>query len=196
MNILVATGNAGKLRELRQLLEPQGHQILGLGDLAITEEPLEDGATFRENALKKADFFAERSGIVTIADDSGLCVDALDGAPGVFSARYAGPDADDAANNEKLLRELADESHRAAHFVCVAVCAKPGGDTVDSRGECSGEIVAAPQGDGGFGYDPLFYVAEYDATFAQLPPDVKNRISHRGKAIRGLVHQLADFLVP
>lgn len=194
MKILIATGNRGKLRELRQILEPLGFEVASLADIPPLESPEETGATFSENARLKALFYAQNSGMPAIADDSGLCVDALNGAPGVRSARFAGVGATDRANNEKLLATLGDEADRHARFVCVSVCAKPSGECVEARGECEGEILVAPRGESGFGYDPLFFHAALNSTFAELAPDEKNRISHRGLSLRRLAELLPAFL--
>lgn len=194
MNLLIATGNAGKLRELRELLAPLGHEVVGLRDVKTHGEPVEDADTFAGNAEIKARFYQTQTGLVTIADDSGLCVDALDGRPGVHSARFSGPDASDAENNVELLRVMKGVTDRSARFVCVATCVRADGRPLATRGECEGVILDVLRGEGGFGYDPLFYVSEHDATFAQLPAEIKNQISHRGRAIRALVARLPEFL--
>ncbi|NLH49114.1 MAG: XTP/dITP diphosphatase [Myxococcales bacterium] len=194
MKILIATSNRGKLRELRQILEPLGIETIGLGDLPPIESPEETGATFSANARLKALYYAQHAGIPAIADDSGLCVDALNGEPGVRSARYSDPGATDRRNNAKLLAALTEQAERRARFVCVSVCAKPTGEIVEARGECEGEILAAPRGENGFGYDPVFYYAPLAATFAELPPEEKNRVSHRGRSLRRLAELLPSFL--
>jgi XTP/dITP diphosphohydrolase len=194
MKLLVATGNQGKLRELREMLTDLNAEVIGLSDVQVAGEPTEDGDTFEANAVKKARYYAERTGLVTIADDSGLSVDALDGRPGVLSARFSGPDATDAENNLRLLSDMAGVTNRRARFVCAAVCLKPDGKYIVTRGECEGEVLTATRGAGGFGYDPLFFVEEHAATFAELPPETKNRISHRGRALAELKTALPDFL--
>jgi XTP/dITP diphosphohydrolase len=192
--ILVATRNQGKLREIRELLAPSGFGVVGLDELRIAGDAIEDGETFEANALIKAAFFEAQARVPVIADDSGLCVEALGGRPGVFSARFAGPGADDAANNAKLLREMAGVADRRATFVCVAACRRPDGAVLTARGECAGALLDAPRGVDGFGYDPLFFVPHLNATFAELPLPVKNEISHRGRALRALARKLPEFL--
>ena len=186
MKICAATGNAGKLRELRRILEAQGHEVVSQKELGITIEPEETGTTFAENALIKAETICKASGLPTIADDSGLCVDALDGAPGVYSARYCGHHGDDEANNDKLLEEMKDvpAERRTAKFVCVITCLWPDGRRIVARGECPGQILFAPKGTGGFGYDPVFYLPELEKTYAELAPEEKNAISHRARALQ------------
>ena len=197
MKLLVATGNQGKLKEIRSLLEGSPIEIIGLDQLTNPPEVVEDGDTFADNARKKAQEMAEFSGYLTLADDSGLVVAALNGAPGVFSARYAGEKSDDTANNNKLLHELlnvVDEKRQAA-FHCVVALAWPDGRCETYDGQVSGLIMRGGRGDGGFGYDPLFIVPEYGKTMAELSLDIKNRISHRGTALRKvipLLQELAD----
>jgi XTP/dITP diphosphohydrolase len=192
---VLASGNSGKLAELRSMLREAGlsAQIIAQSDLGIAG-PVECGATFVENALAKARHAAQASQCAAIADDSGLLVDALGGAPGVSSARYAGPDADDRANVAKLLAALRDtpDSERGARFYCVLVALERADDPapVITTGEWAGEIVRAPVGSGGFGYDPVFYDAALGKTAAELTPEAKNRISHRGRALRALVQAL------
>ncbi len=189
MKLLVATGNQGKLQEIRNLLEDSPIEIVGLDQLTNPPEVVEDGATFADNARKKAQEMAEFSGYLTLADDSGLVVDALNGAPGVFSARYAGEQGDDTANNDKLLATMdavVDEKRQAA-FHCVVALAWPDGRCETYAGQVSGLIMRGGRGDGGFGYDPLFIVPEYGKTMAELPLEIKNRISHRGMALRKVI---------
>lgn len=192
MQLLVATGNAGKLREIRKLFAERSLEVLGLADVPSVPEAVEDGESFAENAEKKARHYAKATGLPTLADDSGLVVDALGGAPGVFSARYAGEDADDAANNRKLLAQLQGipAAKRLAAFVCALALCEPEGDCRIFAGRLGGVLLEAPRGDGGFGYDPLFLVPEYGKTLAELPIEIKNRISHRGQALRLLLEQL------
>ncbi|MEJ2526344.1 MAG: XTP/dITP diphosphatase [Desulfuromonadales bacterium] len=189
MELVVATRNAGKLQEIRRLLAGEGIRVLGLSDLDDAPEVVEDGATFAANALKKAEQMARHTGKPCLADDSGLMVDALQGAPGVHSARYAGPAATDQSNNRKLLDALADvpEGARDAAFCCVMALCLPGQSPQFFEGRVAGQILHAPQGDGGFGYDPLFWLPEFACTMAELPLDTKNRISHRGQALRQAV---------
>lgn len=193
MELLVATGNPGKLREIRRLCADRGIKVLGLDAFPEAPQVEEDGTTFAENACKKAMALARFSGRLTLADDSGLTVAALDGAPGVFSARYAGAGADDAANNRKLLEALAEvpEDARQGAFRCVMALCSPDGECRLFEGELAGQLLTAPRGEGGFGYDPLFLVREYGRTLAELPLEVKNRISHRGQALRQVLAWLA-----
>ena len=191
MKICAATGNAGKLRELRRILEAQGHEVVSQKELGITIEPDETGTTFAENALIKAETICKASGLPTIADDSGLCVDALGGAPGVHSARYTGNhDDSDADRYNLLLRNLGGRDDRAARFVCSLCCAFPNGDVLTAEGTCEGTILSAPRGENGFGYDPIFYLPEYGCTSAELSGKEKNKISHRGKALRAIKDEL------
>ncbi len=197
MKAVLASHNKHKLAELQRLLSVYlpNVEILSLADVGLDgEEIIEDGETFAENALIKAKY-AARSGFIGIGDDSGLCVFALDGAPGVRSARYAGENADDRANNEKLLDALKGESCREAKFVCTIACVFPDGtDPIVVEGETEGEILCAPRGDCGFGYDPLFWFDQDGKTYAEMGADEKNAISHRGKAIKKLAEALVNRL--
>jgi XTP/dITP diphosphohydrolase len=189
--IVLASSNAGKLREFRALLEPGDFEVVSQGELGI-ESAEEPHLTFVENALAKARHAAARSGLPALADDSGLCVQALGGAPGVHSARFAGPDASDAANNAELLRRMQDRSDRLGHYVCVLVAVRSADDPEPllADGRWHGEILREPRGSGGFGYDPLFYVPECGCTAAELTAERKNRVSHRGLAMRELAQRL------
>ena len=184
--LVVATRNAGKLREIIHLLAGAGIAVVGLDAFPGLPEIVEDGATFADNAAKKAETIAALTGRACLADDSGLVVEALDGAPGVHSARYAGSQGDDAANNRRLLHELAEvpAEQRQAAFCCVMALCRPDQPTAFFSGRVTGRILTAPRGQGGFGYDPLFLVDGCDRTMAELPLDEKNRISHRGQALR------------
>ena len=201
MKICAATGNAGKLRELRRILEAQGHEVVSQKELGITIEPDETGTTFAENALIKAETICKVSGLPTIADDSGLCVDALGGAPGVYSARYCGHHGDDEANNDKLLDAMKEvpEGKRGAKFVSAVCFILPDGRHLTCMGECPGSIAFERlNGDYGFGYAPLFIPADCGVgkrdkrpntehrSYAQLTPDEKDAISHRGNAAAGV----------
>ena len=192
--ILVATGNAGKLREMGALLGGLGFEILGQGEAGLPAVE-ETGDTFVANALLKARHAAAATGIAVIADDSGLEVDALGGAPGVFSARYAGEGANDEANNAKLAAALADVplAHRRARYRCALVYlpAPPDSAPIVTEGVWEGLIATAPRGGGGFGYDPYFLLPDLQRTAAELDPEVKNRISHRAMAMRALRERLA-----
>jgi XTP/dITP diphosphohydrolase len=195
MKLLVATGNQGKLKEIRKLLEDSAIEIVGLDQLTNPPEVIEDGTTFSANAQKKALEMARFSGYLTLADDSGLVVDALNGAPGVYSARYAGEQGDDAANNAKLLQEMSDvaDAQRQASFHCVVALAWPDGRCETYSGQVSGLILRNERGTDGFGYDPLFLVPEYGKTTAELSLEIKNRISHRGTALRKVIPLLLEL---
>jgi XTP/dITP diphosphohydrolase len=193
--IILASNNAGKLREIAALLEGHGVEFLPQSAFAIPDAD-ETGLTFVENALIKARHACRRSGLPALADDSGLEVDALGGAPGVYSARYAGPGAGDAANNAKLLAALAGvpEAERSARFRCVLAYLRHEADPspLIAQGVWEGRILSAERGTGGFGYDPLFFLPASRCTSAELPADEKNRLSHRGQALRELVRQWID----
>jgi len=186
--LLIATGNAGKVREFAALFSDRELKLYSMNDFPALLPAVEDGSTFTGNALKKAAVASRQTGLPTIADDSGLCVDALDGEPGVLSARYAGEGADDEANNLKLLNELAavPMGKRQAAFRCAIAFCTPEGCEMTFEGELRGLILEKPAGSGGFGYDPLFMVPEYGKTLAELPLVIKNRISHRGRAAAAL----------
>jgi XTP/dITP diphosphohydrolase len=194
--LLLATRNDGKLRELRQFLDGFEARLETLASHPEIPDVDEDGDSFEANALKKASHTARLSGLWTVAEDSGLCVDALGGAPGVRSARYAGVHGDDAANNARLLRELGARSNRRARYVCVLVLARPDGQpVVTTRGTCEGEIATEPRGKGGFGYDPLFIPERIpNVTMAQLPPEQKNLISHRAQSLHAFLPLLRAHL--
>ncbi len=197
MRVVLATRNKGKLRELGPLLAHLELDLCTIDDVAPEAELREDGVTFVENALAKARQAARATGLPAIADDSGLEVDALDGAPGVYSARYAGPGADDQSNNAKLLEALrgVPPARRTARFRCVAVFVDPArGLELVRDGACEGEVLEAPRGQDGFGYDPLFLVPTVGRTMAELPLPEKNRLSHRASAFRELADALAVAL--
>lgn len=196
MELVLASNNPGKRREIAALLEPLGIVVRTAAELGFREEIEETGDTFLTNAKLKACGVAAALGRPTLADDSGLVVAALDGAPGVHSARYAGPECDDAANNAKLLAALAEvpDDRRQAAFVCVMVCCLPDGRVLTSQGRLEGRILRQPQGHNGFGYDPLFELPGRGLTTAQLSTEEKNAISHRGQALRAMVSQIAGFL--
>ena len=196
MKLLVATGNPGKLKEIRRLLADSSLEIVGLDVYPDLPEVVEDGDTFEANACKKARQMADATGCLTLADDSGLVVEALGGAPGVISARYAGTDGDDDANNRKLMQAMQDvpDDQRKAAFHCVMALAEPGGRCRTFEGRISGVLLREPRGEGGFGYDPYFLVPEYGKTTSELPLDIKNRISHRGHALRKVLPVLKEYL--
>ncbi|MBI3986221.1 MAG: XTP/dITP diphosphatase [Lentisphaerae bacterium] len=183
MKLLIATRNAHKLEEIRAILAVPGLELLGAMDIPGLPDVVEDGQTFPANAVKKAVTVAMASKLWTLADDSGLEVDALGGAPGVCSARYAGEPCDTAANNAKLLKELSGQTVRTARFRCVLALAMPAGRAQIVEGVCEGTILDAPRGTNGFGYDPLFVPRNHSETFAEMEAALKNRISHRAKAL-------------
>ena len=193
--LVLATKNNGKILEFRDLFRNLDIEIKTLDDFGPIPPVIEDGATFEDNAVKKAQFTARVLGIPAIADDSGLTVKALQGAPGVFSSRYAGENADDESNNRKLLAEMKGVEDRAAAFVCVLAIAVPRGPALIYEGTCEGMIAETPKGDQGFGYDPLFYYPPFQKTFAQLTGKEKNSISHRGKAIEELHGELDRVVI-
>lgn len=191
--VFLATGNKKKIKEISAIFEGFDVEILSIQDGVEIPEVVEDGDTFEANSAKKALEISKFLDMPAIADDSGLCVEALDGAPGVYSARYSGENATDATNNEKLVKELAGVEDRRAKFVCVITLAKPSGEIHSFRGEIEGEIVDTPRGTDGFGYDPHFLVPEYAKTLAEIP-EIKNRISHRAKALELLKKELKEIL--
>ena len=188
--MILATRNEGKRRELIALLEELSIpvKVLSLREFPDAPHVIEDGATFYDNAVKKAQEIMEFTGLMTLADDSGLEVDALGGAPGVFSSRFSGEDATDETNRIKLLEALkgVPEQARTARFRCVVALSDPNGGIVTADGVCEGRIGYEPKGDGGFGYDPIFVLPEFGKTFSELPEEVKNKISHRSNAMRAL----------
>ncbi len=190
MKLIIASNNAHKLVEIRAILGGAFAQIVSLREAGIEHETVEDGETFAQNAEKKAREIAALSGCCALADDSGLCVDALGGAPGIFSARYAGVHGDDAANRKKLLRTLEGEERRGAHFSCAVALVYPDGRLVEAEGRVYGEIARREAGENGFGYDSIFYLPEYGCTMAQLEAEKKNAISHRSNALHALLEKL------
>ena len=189
--LVLASNNAKKMKELNALLAPLGFEVIPQGQLGIPEAE-EPYCTFVENALAKARHASKLSGLPALADDSGLCVAALGGAPGVYSARYAGEPKSDARNNQKLLADLGDNPNRAAHFVSVIVLVRHADDPqpLIAEGEWHGEILLAERGDAGFGYDPMFYLPQFDKTAAELDAAIKNQQSHRGRAMQQLIARL------
>lgn len=192
--IVLATKNKGKVREFNRALSQLGYEAIPVSEVIDVEEPVEDGKSFMENALLKAKYYADKSKLPCIADDSGLAVDILNGAPGIYSARYAGKHGDDEANNLKLVNELKDTpfEQRTCAYVCALALVYPEGNVYKAEGKCCGVIQLAPKGNDGFGYDPYFYLPEYDKTMAEITMDEKNKISHRGKALQLLVEQLEN----
>ena len=192
MKLIIASNNEHKLIEIRQILGPHFAEILSMREAGIEHETVEDGTTFMENALKKAREVAELSGCCALADDSGICVDALDGAPGIYSARFAGVHGDDEANRQHLLELMRGKDDRGAHFTCAMALVWPDGRTLTPEGYVYGEITHEKRGSNGFGYDPLFLVPELGLTTAELEPDAKNAISHRAAALHALVKKLEE----
>ena len=192
MKLIIASNNAHKLVEMKAILGEYFDEIVSLREAGIEHETVEDGTTFLENAEKKAREIAEISGCCAIADDSGVCVDALGGAPGIYSARFCGHHGDDEANNRLLLEKLEHEENRRAHYTCAIVLVYPDGKIISAEGYLHGEITDKRAGANGFGYDPYFYLPEYGCTTAELDPEIKNKISHRGNAIRALVEKLKE----
>ena len=188
--VVLATGNEGKIKEFSNLLEGVFGKIISLSDLGSPPEVIEDGLTFRDNALKKAREIAQYSGKLTLADDSGLEVDALNGQPGVYSARYSGEGATDKTNIDKVLAELGNNPNRKARFVCVLALVDPNGEELVVEGFCEGVILGEPRGEGGFGYDPVFYLPDRRKTMAEVEPELKNTISHRANALKKLKTEL------
>ena len=194
MKVVLASKNAHKLQELQDILSAQGVEVILESAAGVDVEVKETGTTFEENSLLKARAVMEASGLPAIADDSGLMVDALNGAPGVYSARYGGPGLDDAGRYRLLLENMRGVLDRKCRFVSAITLCMPSGDIVTARGECPGTLAYAPQGENGFGYDPIFFVPEKKKTFAQLSPEEKNAISHRGNALKLFQRKLADYL--
>jgi len=196
VDIVLATRNEGKVREFLRLLAGLDLNLLSMNNFPDIGDIEENGGTFEENALIKARTVSSITGLITIADDSGLEVDALDGRPGVYSARYAGEAASDRENYLKLLEEMKDlpEADRGAAFVCTIAACTPSGESITTVGRCKGVIASAPEGEGGFGYDPVFYLPDFACTMASISSENKNNISHRGKAVKELKKILPAFL--
>ena len=194
MKMVLASKNAHKLVEMKDILSQLGVEVVLESEAGVDVDVEETGATFEENSLLKARAVMEASGMPAIADDSGLCVDALNGAPGVYSARYGGEGLDDTGRYRLLLENMRGQTPRTAKFVSVITCCFPNGDVLSARGECPGTIAFAPMGEGGFGYDPVFFIHSLKKTFAQLSPEEKNAISHRGKALEAFQVKLEEYL--
>ena len=194
MKFVLATHNPGKLREMSAILGELGVEVVSPADVGITVDVEETGTTFAENAMLKAKAICAAAGLPAIADDSGLCVDALNGGPGVYSARYGGEGLDDKGRYMLLLNSMRGQTTRKAHFACAIACAFPNGDELTAQGQCDGAIAFAPMGEGGFGYDPVCLVPEMGKTFGQLTAEEKSAISHRGKALRDFSEKLATYL--
>ena len=190
MQLIIASNNKDKIAEMKTILAPFFDNIVSLREAGIDHETVEDGTTFMENAVKKATEIAAISGCAAIADDSGICVDALGGAPGIYSARFSGKHGDNQANNMLLLEKMQGVTDRSAHYTCAIVLAYPDGKIVSAEDYFYGEIAQEERGSYGFGYDPLFYLPDYGCTSAEITPEEKNKISHRAKALRALVEKL------
>ena len=193
MKIFLATGNKNKIKEIEKIFKMDNIEIFSINDGIEIPEVVEDGDTFEANSQKKAVEIAKFTNMITIADDSGLCVEALNDAPGVYSARYAGEHGNDLDNNMKVVKELQGIENRKAKFVCVISLAKPNGEVYSFRGEVEGEFIDEPVGTEGFGYDPHFFMKEYGKTLAQIP-EIKNKISHRARALEKLKENLDKIL--
>ena len=194
MRFVLASKNEKKLKEMNEILSRLGVEVCSQADAGVDVDVEETGTTFEENSMLKARAVMEASGLPAIADDSGLCVDCLNGAPGVYSARYGGEGLSDEARYRLLLENMRGQMTRTARFVSVITCCFPNGDVLTARGECPGTIAYAPMGEGGFGYDPVFFVPELKKTFAQLSAEEKNAISHRGTALKLFREQLERYL--
>ena len=194
--IVIASKNKGKIAEIKEYFSKLPVKVLSLADFPDVVEPIEDGDTFEKNSLIKARYYASHTGRACLADDSGLEVDALNYAPGVYSARFAGEHASDAENNQKLLVSLKNimQGERQARFRCALTFLDTEGTIITCDGSCEGEIALMPSGDGGFGYDPLFYISALNKSMAQLSMEEKNKISHRGKALKKMAENLAGYL--
>lgn len=193
--IILATKNQGKIKEIKELLAGQPARILDLSDFGPTPEPIEDADTFEDNAYHKAYFYARILGFPALADDSGLVVEALGGAPGVLSARYAGEGATDEDRSAKILKEMEGQTNRKAAFVCALVLAVPSGPGLTWVGRCEGEITTKPRGQNGFGYDPIFHYPALGKTFAELTRIEKNQVSHRGRALTEFKSELGKVMI-
>ena len=194
MKFILASQNQHKLVEMQNILSAHGVEVVLQSELGLHVEVEETGATFAENAMLKAKAVMAASGLPAIADDSGVCVDALSGAPGVYSARYGDPELDDVGRYRLLLENMRGARDRTAHFTSAIACVFPNGDTIEAEGICPGMIAYAPQGDGGFGYDPVFFLPQLRKTYAQLTPEEKAAVSHRGKALEVFDQKLREYL--
>ena len=194
MKFVLASQNKHKLVEMQSILSAHGVEVVLESEIGLHLDVEETGSTFAENAMIKARAVMEASGLPAIADDSGVCVDALNGAPGVYSARYGGPDLGDVGRYRLLLENMRGARTRAAHFTSCIACVFPDGDTIEAEGICPGTIAFAPQGDGGFGYDPVFFLPELRKTYAQLTAEEKAAVSHRGKALEVFDGKLREYL--
>lgn len=192
LKFVLASNNKGKLKEMREILSELGIEVMSQREAGIASEPEEDGTTFEENAIIKAKAAMEASGLPAIADDSGIAVDALNGEPGIYSARY-GDCGSDEERVEYLLKNMENEEHRAAKFVSSIAVAFPNGDVLTTLGECHGTLTYEPIGENGFGYDPVFYMEQFGCTLAQVTAEEKNSVSHRGRALRAMKEKLTEY---
>lgn len=194
MKLVLASKNAHKLTEMRDILSQLGVEVVLESDVGVDVDVEETGETFEENAFLKARAVVEASGLPAIADDSGLCVDAMNGGPGVYSARFGGEGLTDPERYRLLLDMMRGQLDRRCRFVSCICCCFPGGDTLTARGECEGTLAYAPKGPDGFGYDPVFFVPRMKKTFAEMSPEEKNAVSHRGAALRQFRQKLEEYL--
>ena len=194
MKLVLASKNPKKLKEMREILSHLGVEVCLQSDVGIDVDVEETGTTFEENSLLKAKAVMEASGLPAIADDSGLCVDALQGGPGVYSARYGGEEMSYPEKIRMLLQTMQGQTPRTCHFACHITCCFPNGEVLDAERKCQGTVAFVPMGEGGFGFDPIFFVPDLKKTFAQLSPEEKNAISHRGNALRAFAEQLKAYL--
>ena len=190
MKLIIASNNKHKIYEIKKILADKFDEILSLSEAGISHETVEDGDSFMANAEKKAREIAEISGECSLADDSGICIDALDGAPGIYSARFSGLHGDDEQNNKLVLQKLADEKNRAAYYACAMSLVYPDGKSIGAMGYLRGSITDAPRGTRGFGYDPLFVPEGESRTVAEMTDEEKNAISHRGRALEALLKKI------
>lgn len=190
MRLIIASNNKHKIKEIKEILGGKFDEIVSLSEAGIDHETVEDGKTFAENAYKKAREIAEISGAASLADDSGICIDALDGAPGIYSARFAGEHGNDEANNALVLEKLSGKCNRKAHYTCAMALVYPDGKSVSAEGYMYGEITETPRGSGGFGYDPLFVLTGERRTVAEMSEEEKNAVSHRRRALDALLEKL------
>ena len=190
MRLIIASNNKHKIKEIKEILGGKFEEIVSLREAGIDHETVEDGQSFAENAYKKAREIAEISGEASLADDSGICVDALGGAPGIFSARFAGEHGNDEANNALVLEKLSGNAERGAHYTCAMSLVYPDGTHVEAEGYMYGDITDSPRGNGGFGYDPLFVLKGESRTVAEMSEEEKNAVSHRRRALDALLEKL------
>ncbi len=191
MRLIIASNNKHKIKEIKEILAGKFEEIISISEAGIFHDTVEDGKTFMENARKKAKEISEISGECALADDSGICIDFLNGEPGIYSARYSGGHGNDSDNNNLVLAKLADTEERGAHYTCAMSVVYPDGRIVEAEGYLYGDIVRTPRGNGGFGYDPLFIPKGENRTVAEMSEDEKNRISHRANALRLLLERLS-----